>query len=106
MKPFFIFSIAFIIAICFACKTKPAGSSVSDKTLGTVSHKYKSAGCNTIIVIEKEKDRLVLIPTQPLPKEFDKDGMEIYFDYNMLRIPSPAGCGEGIPATIRNISKK
>ena len=106
MKKFFIFIIASIIASGFACKTKPAASSVSNKTLGTVSHKYKSAGCNTIIIIEKEKDRLVLIPSQSLPNEFDKDGMEIYFDYNMLKIPSPAGCGEGIPATISNISKK
>ena len=106
MRLIIFITIISVITLSFACKTMPAASSVSDKTLGTVSHKYKYAGCNTIIVIEKEKDRLVLIPTQPLPKEFDKDGMEIYFDYNMLRIPSPAGCGEGIPATIRNISKK
>jgi hypothetical protein len=105
MRLFLIIAIS-ILTLAFACKTKPAASSVSNKTLGTVSHKYKSAGCNTIIIIEKEKDRLVLIPAQPLPNEFDKDGMKIYFDYNMLRIPSPVGCGEGIPATIRNISKK
>ena len=106
MKRIFILFIALIIASGFACKTMPAASSVSNKTEGTVSHKYKSAGCNTIIIVKVENNPLVLIPSTPLPKEFDTDGLEIYFDYNMLRIPSPAGCGEGIPATISNISKK
>jgi hypothetical protein len=41
-----------------------------------------------------------------LPKAFNKDGIEIRFNYTTLRMPQPKGCTTGIPAEIRDVSAK
>ena len=81
---------------------------VSNKTFGTVSFQYKSAGCTAVIIVPTEiaTQPLILIPKDALPAEFDKDGVEIYFDYRPLKMPNPKGCATGIPAELTNISKK
>ena len=102
----------------YSCKTKKPSTQqnsqsteqtpVKPKTLGKVSHQYRVTGCNTVVIVNAENNEnpLVLIPKDTLAKEFDKDGLEIYFEYRLLKIKNPAGCSHGIPALISNISKK
>ncbi len=81
---------------------------VDNKTLGKVSFQNKATGCSAVIIVKTEdaSKPLILIPKDALPTEFDKDGIEIYFDYRLLKMPNPKGCNEGIPAELTNISKK
>jgi hypothetical protein len=77
-------------------------------THGKVSHQYQKTGCATVIVVQSEnpEEALVLIPKDILSFEFDKDELEIVFNYRKLRMPNPKGCTVGIPAEIKDISKK
>ena len=115
MKPFFLFcclAIAF-----FACKTKQIDPSPKQTTQavdsvpllssGKVSHKYSAGGCGVVIISDKnpQHDTLTLIPMNPL-NELDKEGLEIIFNYRILRVHSPKGCGAGIPVQITGIRVK
>jgi hypothetical protein len=109
-----LFFILLISTFC-ACKAKqksivstPATEQTSPKpkTIGKVSHKYKATGCATVIIVEGASDPLILIPKDKLPSDIDVDGLEISFNYHTLRIPQPKGCNEGIPALIKDITKK
>ncbi len=85
-------------------KTSQSANSV--KAIGMVSHQYNSSGCGTIILCKREieKDTLFLIPMTPLG-EYDKDGLEIFFNYRILRIHNPKGC-KGTPVQVSNIKTK
>ena|ERR1035437_1389593 len=111
--------IFFILAISTlmigACKAKQKSvvspptteqTSPKPKTIGTVSHKYRATGCATVIVIDGAANPLTLIPKDKLPDNIDVDGLEISFTYHTLRMPQPAGCSDGIPALIKDITKK
>jgi hypothetical protein len=76
------------------------------KTKGKVSHQYASKGCATVIVAEVNGEELTLIPQPPLEKQYDKDGLEIFFNYHTLRRQQPPGCEKGMPAEITDISFK
>lgn len=87
--------------------TEPAAiQAVAGGTMGTVSHKYKSTGCSTVILVKQEDGELTLIPKDKIAKEFDVDGTVIMFNYHTLKMPQPEGCMTGIPAEITDISKK
>src|SRR5258708_782753 len=81
-------------------------SGESLKTKGKVSHEYLLKGCPTIIIvkIENQESPLILIPRIPLQKEFDKEGLEISFNYHLLKMRTPEGCEKGIPAEITEVS--
>ena len=115
--------IAIITVLMFSCKTKhqtqtttqvqtqtvdaSSGSTTKyPKTQGKVSHEYKTTGCNTVLVVKTDDaaNPLVLIPISPLPAEFDKDGLTLYFNYKLSRIKNPEGCTKGIPAEVTDIS--
>ena len=106
------------IAGCFfiffvACKSKQVTTTTGDDSStnsiyakGIVSHKYKSQGCETIIICKPiNADTLFLIPATPL-ENLDVDGLKISFTYHVLRIHNPKGCHKGIPAQISNIKKQ
>jgi hypothetical protein len=108
-----------LLLLFFSCKTKQninnsnpikeaATPAPVGKSFGTVSFQYKATGCSTVIVIkdEAQNNTITLIPKDKLPDEFDKDGLEIYFNYRPLKMPNPKGCSIGIPASITDISKK
>lgn len=78
------------------------------KTKGNVSHEYRATGCNTVLVVKTDDaaNPLVLIPISPLPAEFDKDGIDLYFNYRLSRMKNPEGCAKGIPAEVTDISLK
>jgi hypothetical protein len=106
-----------LLLLFFSCKTKqninnsnPVKEAAAPvgKNFGTVSFQYKATGCSTVIVIkdEAQNNTITLIPKEKLPDEFDKDGLEIYFNYRPLKMPNPKGCSIGIPASITDISKK
>ncbi|HVA99107.1 MAG TPA: hypothetical protein VNG53_09445 [Bacteroidia bacterium] len=105
-----------------SCKTKKVVAStatavvvapIQDKNLpiasGKVSHQYSSSGCGTVIFCDKinGQDSLIFIPI-PMGSlnAFDVDGLEITFNYRMLKIRNPRGCMHGSPIQISNISKK
>jgi hypothetical protein len=114
----FVYFTAIIVAFSISCKTKKAGTDVnnssnqtiqSSKTAGTVSHQYSEGGCAVVIIVKTEEgqDPLTLIPAgTSIPSEFDKDGLVIYFNYRLLKMPNPAGCVVGLPAEVTDISKK
>jgi hypothetical protein len=79
--------------------------SIENKTLGKVSHRYRTSGCNTVIEIklEGEGEIQTLIPKDKLSNQIDVDGTEIYFNFLLLRMPQPAGCSVGQPADITDI---
>jgi hypothetical protein len=78
-----------------------------DKTSGLVSHKFMNKGCQTVILVaERKGDTLVLIPRDALMQDYDVDGLQILFNYRLLKMPSRPGCDNGIPAEITSISKK
>lgn len=79
-------------------------NNVENKTLGKVSHRYRTMGCNTVIEVKLEGDEIqTLIPKDKLAQEFDIDGTEIYFNFLVLRMPQPEGCTLGQPAEITEI---
>ena len=80
----------------------PAGN-----TIGKVSHQYASKGCATVLIVNTEGgEELVLIPHIPLENKFDREGLELYFNYHPLKMPQPPGCEKGMPAEITDISLK
>src|SRR5262245_19444043 len=77
------------------------------KTSGQVSHKFMNKGCPTVILVaEPAGDTLVLIPRDVLTQDYDVDGLQISFNYRLLKMRSNPGCDKGIPAEITDISKK
>jgi hypothetical protein len=114
------YTVCLISILAFACMVKKAPTSntnsvettinnvdITDKTLGKVSHKYRAAGCKTVIEVRREGEELqTLIPKDVLPASLDVDGKEIYFNYRVLRMPQPAGCTVGQPAEINDAVKK
>ena len=111
---FFLLVIILGLFILPGCKAKHdavkqiAVTSVNaGSTLGKVSHQYSKTGCATVVIIKKEGEKdLTLLPKDILSKEFDVDGLEIYFNYRLLKIKNPEGCNVGIPAQLTDISKK
>lgn len=82
-------------------------TAIENKTLGKVSHRYRAAGCKTVIEVKLEEGEIqTLIPKDKLSQEFDVDGIELYFNFLVLRMPQPAGCTTGQPAEITDIVKK
>jgi len=98
-----------------SCKTKKVVASTATAVVvapiasGKVSHQYSSSGCGTVIFCDKinGQDSLIFIPI-PMGSlnAFDVDGLEITFNYRMLKIRNPRGCMHGSPIQISNISKK
>lgn len=109
-----LFFILFIFVFLIACKSKKKSDSsqpvtttetVAGKHKGKVSHAYKETGCAAVIVIQDGSERPVqLIPKDPLPEKFNKDGLLINFNYRVLKMKNPEGCNSGIPAEITDIS--
>ena len=91
-----------------ATDASTGSSNIVAKIKGKVSHEYRPGGCNTVVVVisDASTEPLTLIPVKPLPDEFDKDGMIIYFNYLPSRIKSPEGCTVGIPAVLSEVSSK
>lgn len=119
--------ITVILTVSIACKVKskketqvtdtrkviestssvPEVVSNDTKTAGKVSHRYRASGCNTVIEVKLEGDEIqTLIPKDKLAVEIDVDGTEIYFTYNLLKMPQPSGCRIGQPAEINDVVKK
>ncbi len=112
---YFILPLIVLTFIFTSCKTKEISTQQTDNNVqvnqtalysGKVSHKYRETGCKTIILVSSTDEPLILIPSQDLPDKFDKDGLEIFFNYRTLRIKNPAGCTVGIPAEVSDISVK
>ena len=102
----------FTIAL-LSCKSSKNSAAItspetdnSSKTIGKISHQYRSTGCSTVIVVTNSDGELTLIPKDKLDNKLDKDGIEIYFNYQTLRMPQPANCNVGLPAEITNITFK
>ena len=119
------FILLIVFPVLFACKSeKKTGSSAKENSTtnntsissnnavaagevtGKVSHKYRSTGCATVVMVMKDGEELTLIPKDKLPAELDVDGLEIRFNYRTLRMPNPEGCNTGMPAEITDVSKK
>jgi len=106
-----------LIATCFSVScisNKKTGTSTlkkeeaNSKIIGKISHQYRATGCSIVILVnESALDApLVLIPKDKLPDGLDDDGLEISFNYRVLRMPNPPGCDIGIPAEIKDIAKR
>lgn len=116
MKFYKTFIIA-IVFIPFSCKINKTDNKPSAKkaepslekvmTVGTVSHKYRISGCQTVVLVEKpgKKDSSIFIPRLPL-NEFDVNGLQIRFQYKILKMPNPKGCLRGTPVELTSVSKK
>jgi hypothetical protein len=113
----YLLIIVSVLVFSQACKTKQKADATTGatktekvyetpKTVGTVSHQYREDGCATVILIRTDGETLTIIPKDPLPAEFDRDGMNLTFEYRKLKMPNPAGCKVGIPAELSNISGK
>lgn len=115
LKQFTVFTIVlFVFMNQLACKSKKDTASKTNETEqatntvkgeGKVTHQFKSTGCGPVIICKKENDTLYLIPVNPLDK-FDVDGLEIVFNYRIVRVHNPKGCHKGIPAQVSNIKAK
>jgi hypothetical protein len=109
---YLILVVSFMLHSCKSQQTNTAKTTDTSqpanttKFVGIVSHQYKSSGCGTIVLYKREieKDTLFLIPMTSLG-EFDKDGLEISFNYRMLRVHNPKGC-KGIPVQLSDIKVK
>jgi len=121
-----------IVTVClllgFQCKQKQTGksetssSSINSDTLaqnekeikqepkisGKVSHQFRKNGCATVIIIALQNDgqTLILIPREKLSNDLDVDGLEIVFNYSLLKMPNPPGCEQGIPAELTEVRRK
>lgn len=103
--------LACLMILSAGCKTKKNSNGDQamnpGNTTGKVSHQYQSTGCNTVIIVTNADDQStqVLIPNAPLPDKFDKDGLSIKFNYRLLKMPNPPGCGAGNVAEITDVAK-
>jgi hypothetical protein len=96
--------------LLLSCKCTPAITTQQEKGTeqnsakisGKVSHQYKTKGCGTVILVEK--DSLVLLP-QALQPEFDQDGLVISFQYHPLRKRNPEGCDIGFPVELSDVAR-
>jgi hypothetical protein len=110
----FIILIAFSLFAIPGCKTRDKAIKQTNvsvvpigTTLGKVSHQFRETGCATVVIVSKDgQEDLTLIPVDTLPKEYDTNGLEIYFNYRLLKVKNPVGCHVGIPARLSDISKK
>ncbi len=84
----------------------PEQPSAAAKTVGKVSHHYSAGGCACVIIISDPAKPSILIPKNKLPDNLDVDGLEISFNYHTLKMKQPAGCAQGIPADLTDITKK
>lgn len=108
------FTLIVVFSGCKSVKTKHSSSSTqiqeqpanTDKTKGTVSFQFKETGCRSVILVTNDDGEMILIPKDNLPEEFDIDGLQIYFNYRLLKMPNPDGCSKGMPAEITNLTKK
>lgn len=101
-----------LLVLAAGCKTKKtcdaSAASQTGKTCGLVSHQYKSSGCGPVIVInnpDADTPAQILIPKDPIPATFDKDGLRLYFNFRLLKMPNPEGCSTGNMAEITDLSK-
>lgn len=107
MKALFI--LILLSTFFVACKTKqPIVNTTTEatntaKTKGVVSHKYKTTGCGSVVIITYNDKEVVLIPRDGIDKKFDIDGKTIFFNFRKLRMPNPAGCTEGTPAELKDV---
>jgi hypothetical protein len=110
--------LAISISMLAGCKSKQkaTGTTITTaaenvvttpKTIGKVSHKYRATGCETVVIVilPNEEKPLTLIPRVKLSSQLDVDGLEISFNYRLLKMPQPAGCYTGIPAELTEIVK-
>ncbi len=74
---------------------------------GTVSHRYLATGGGIVIITRhiSNGDTLKYLPMQGLTG-FDKEGLEIVFNYSPLAIMHQKGCGNAEPVIISNVRKK
>lgn len=100
-KLFPVFALGLLFTVSCRAQNQPKPE---PKSSGKVSQAYRGT-CGTVIVVDGNSE-LLLIPRKKLPKSLDKEGMEIKFDYKMLRMPNPKGCEKGNMAEISNASKK
>jgi hypothetical protein len=116
MKKYVFFSLIIFFAVASCRSNKATSSSAAGSssltaapagsTTGKVSHQYRSTGCATVIVFTKDGTEMTLIPKDKLAAELDADGLEITFNYHLLKMPNPAGCSVGMPAEITDAAKK
>ena len=76
------------------------------KTIGKISHRFRKNGCTSVIIVAENNQSLILVPRTKLDKEIDVDGLEIIFNYHLLKMKNPPGCEQGIPAEISDVRKK
>jgi hypothetical protein len=82
-------------------------TTVTSKTKGRVSHQFVRNGCASVIISRTEAgEEFILIPRTPLENKFDKEGLEIFFNYHPVKIRQPEGCEKGVPAEITDVSLK
>lgn len=115
MKQIFLPLVLFAFVVA-CCSQKHSGrvdppietNNHTGKTHGMVSHKYISTGCGTVVIVnwQHPDSEFVLIPLDTLSPDLDKDGLEIYFNYQPLKRPNPPGCATGNPAKLTDIEKK
>jgi hypothetical protein len=126
MKTFFLIT-TYLILLDSGCKHKNAGTATTNKdsaqvtavdssrqqnriemgikTKGKVSHRYAAKGCAVVIDVRTDAgEEMVLIPRTPLENKFDKDGLELHFNYHPVKMIQPAGCDSGMPAEITDIT--
>ncbi|HBG71465.1 MAG: hypothetical protein A2W93_14530 [Bacteroidetes bacterium GWF2_43_63] len=98
----------FTFSSCKCCKERKSNetavTTTQGSTYGTVSHKFRPTGCNTVILVSESEQ--VLIPVEGLPESLDVDGKVITFDFTLLRMPQPEGCSTGQPAQLSNVAVK
>ena len=89
-------------------KQDPLPEGRAGKISGKVSHQFRKTGCSTVIIITPQDGGqvLILIPREKLNHDFDVDGLEIIFNYSLLKMPNPPGCDQGIPAEITDVRKR
>lgn len=79
----------------------PALDSTMPIAVGKVSQRFKST-CSSVVEFKDENNEtVVLIPKDPLG-DLDVEGLQIEFNYRLLRMANPEGCTTGRMAEIRN----
>lgn len=96
--------VAQVLLLTFACKSQKKATFGSETT--NVNNTYrkgiiqKAQACKYPLIqsVAEGGDTLILIAVSGLSGK-EKDGSQIIFEYQPLRMPQPEGC-KGIPASI------
>ena len=104
IKSVLFISIAFLLFSCGTHKELTEEATIENhQTLGEVI--ITDSGCIVQIVVSNDTETIKMYPAN-LDEQYQKNGMFIYFNYEMSRVMQPSECDVNYTVSVSNVSIK